>query len=171
MAELRDVIVHFCSQYPHKHELSNARLTKMVYLADWRSAITRGRQITSVEWVFKHFGPYVEDIRRLADSEPEFEVVKTRNPFGQAKELITVRAGTESPSLTDEERNVLDFVISTTSPMHWDDFIKLVYSTYPIVTRPRYSTLDLVALAKEYDSTKHLFEPRNRPLQSSGSES
>jgi hypothetical protein len=39
MAELKDIIAYYCKQYPHKAELSKARLTKMVYLADWKSAI------------------------------------------------------------------------------------------------------------------------------------
>jgi hypothetical protein len=52
MARLRDVVAYLCHEYPHKGELSKARLTKMVYLADWRSAIERGSQVTDIEWVF-----------------------------------------------------------------------------------------------------------------------
>ena len=35
MAKLVDVVGYLCEHYPHKAELSKARLTKMVYLADW----------------------------------------------------------------------------------------------------------------------------------------
>jgi hypothetical protein len=45
---------------------------------------------------------------------------------------------------------VLDFVIEQTAPLYWNDFIKLVYSTYPVVTQPRFLPLDLVKLALEY---------------------
>ena len=53
-------------------------------------------------------------------------------------------------TLSDNVKHVLDFVIEKTAPLSWDDFIKLVYSTYPIVTQPRYSTLNLVQLASLY---------------------
>lgn len=55
------------------------------------------------------------------------------------------------PSVTEEERELLDFVISTSASKNWDDFIKLVYSTYPIITQERFSKLDLVKLAGEYE--------------------
>lgn len=41
MAELKDVIACIYSSYPQKAKLSEARLKRMLYLADWRSAITR----------------------------------------------------------------------------------------------------------------------------------
>ena len=31
---LRDIVAYVCKNYPYKDELSNARVTKMVYLAD-----------------------------------------------------------------------------------------------------------------------------------------
>ena len=52
MTELKEVISYLVSKYPHKDELSNARLTKMIYLADWRHAITQGNQITDIRWFF-----------------------------------------------------------------------------------------------------------------------
>jgi hypothetical protein len=48
----------------------------------------------------------------------------------------------------------LDFVIEKTKDLEWNDFIRLIYSTYPIVTQDKYSKLDLVSLAKEYQKTK-----------------
>jgi len=35
--------------------------------------------------------------------------------------------------------------------LEWQDLLRLVYSTYPILSSERYSELDLVALAKEYE--------------------
>ncbi len=50
MAALKDIIAYYCDRYPHKEELSKARLTKMVYLADWKSAIVHGKQISDIKW-------------------------------------------------------------------------------------------------------------------------
>jgi hypothetical protein len=44
MATLGDVMAYLCEHYPHKDDLSKARLTKLVYLADWKSAIERGNR-------------------------------------------------------------------------------------------------------------------------------
>lgn len=87
---LRDIVAYVCKNYPYKDELSNARVTKMVYLADWRSAITRGKQLTDLEWEFSHYGPYVNNVIRVAEADPAFEVVTTKNPYGGQKDLFQV---------------------------------------------------------------------------------
>ena len=48
MATLTDIIYYLISNYPHKDELSNARVTKMVYLADWHAAVKLGHQLTYI---------------------------------------------------------------------------------------------------------------------------
>lgn len=150
MAELKQVMAYLCEQYPHKDELSKARLTKLVYLADWRSSILRQCQITTINWVFNHFGPYVDDIIALARSDGDFEVVKAATMFGEVKEVIRVREGVLRPLLNPQEKEILDFVIDSTKSMFWNAFIRLVYSTYPILSKPRFSQLNLVSIAQEY---------------------
>jgi uncharacterized protein YwgA len=156
MAELRDVAAYLCKHYPHKRELSKARLTKMVYLADWKSAITRNQPITNIEWIFNKYGPYVEDVVEIAKEDPAFTVDQNVNAAGDNKELITVKDDVEYPSLTESDKEILDFVIKTTSPKYWDAFIQLVYSTYPIVTQSRFSKLNLIELAQRYKEEKAL---------------
>lgn len=153
MAKLRDVLVYLVSRYPHKHELSKARVTKMVYLADWRSAIEYGRQMTPLRWTFNHYGPYLDDVVDTARTDSAFEVKESANPYGHPKEVIRL-VGDARADLTEQEKEVLDHVINETAPLYWNDFIRLVYSTYPVVTQPKYSELDLVGLAREYNATK-----------------
>jgi len=69
MSKLSTVLRFLCEKYPLKNELSNARLTKMVYLADWRSALMYGNQITDIEWYFDNFGPYVHDVVNTARTD------------------------------------------------------------------------------------------------------
>lgn len=148
--KLHDVIAYFCANYPFPDELSKARLTKMVYLADWRMAIDSGRQITDIEWVFNHYGPYVRVIERVAVSSPDFEVESGTNVFGAPKETIRVREGVNWPSLIAEEQEALDFVIEATEQLTFADFLSLVYSTYPVKTSAKYEHLDLPSLASQY---------------------
>lgn len=151
-------MAYICKNYPHEDELSNARVTKMVYLADWRSAIKRRQQITDITWQFNHYGPFVYDIRDVAKEDPAFEIVPTQNMYGSHKELIKVSSDVEYPSLDDEEIDVLDFVLDQTSKINWADFIKLVYSTYPVIAQERYTKLDLVDLAEEYEEITPLLD-------------
>jgi len=153
MAELKDIVAYLCDRYLHPKELSNARLTKMVYLADWKSAIERGEQLTNLSWEFSHYGPYVPDIIRLVRSAEDFEVERGQTIYGDQKELVRHKAEsdtTEYSSLEPEDKDLLDFVIRSVEDKSFNEFVKLVYSTYPIVTQERYTKLDLVSLAKEY---------------------
>lgn len=151
MGSLRDVVAYICKNYPRKDELSNGRVTKMVYLADWRSAIERNEQLTSITWRFDHYGPFVYDVLDAVREDPAFEVIPTRNMYGSQKDLLKADDDVDYPSLNAEEMEVLDFVMDGTASLNWSEFIKLVYSTYPIVTKERFSKLDLVKLADEYE--------------------
>jgi hypothetical protein len=150
MDELESIIAYLCAKYPHKDELSKSRLTKMVYLADWVAAMNYGKQLTGIDWVFNHFGPYVADVIQAISRSPDFEVVDTVNAFGSEKSLIVFRGSKNVPVSSSTEK-VLDFVIEKTAPLSWQSFIRLVYSTYPVLTQPRYAVLDLPKLAKDYE--------------------
>jgi len=63
MAAITDILAYILNRYPHAQEMSNARITKMVYLADWKHAIDSHRQISSINWVFNNYGPFVWDVK------------------------------------------------------------------------------------------------------------
>ena len=154
MNKLRQVMLYLCNMYPHKDELSNARLTKLIYLADWKSAIERGRQITEIEWEFSYYGPYVSDVIEIAESDNSFYVESETNPYGEKKSVIRCKRGARANHLDSAEVSILKKVIAATEDKTWDDFIRLVYSTYPIKTVPQFSQLDLPRLAKQYVSQR-----------------
>lgn len=151
MAILKDVMAYIIQHYPHSEELSNARLTKMVYLSDWHQSINLKRQITSIEWYFDNYGPFVWDIDKEAKANPDlFRIQSTNNYYGGNKSLYTLRTENYKPSLSKEESSSIDHVIEETKRLHWRQFINLVYSTYPIISSEKYSKLNLVEKAKEY---------------------
>lgn len=160
MGSLRDAVAYICKNYPHQDELSNARVTKMVYLADWKSAIERRKQLTDIKWRFDHYGPFVYDVRDVVEGDAAFEIVPTRNLYGSHKELLKVSDDVEYPSLNEDEIQVLDHVLEASAKLNWDQFIKLVYSTYPIVTHERYSELDLIRSAEEYEEIMPLLDAK-----------
>lgn len=149
MSTLHDVMAYLVWQYPYPGDLSNARLTKMIYLADWRTAIQEGRQITSIEWPFNHYGPYVHDVIEEARSSEDFSIESSETMYGSPKQVVKLRRDV-TPGLEPWEREALDHVIASTKDLTWAKFIELVYSTYPVVSQDRYTTLDLVDLAEDY---------------------
>jgi hypothetical protein len=147
-----DCVKYLFLHYPYHGELSKARVVKMIYLADWRSCLVRGCQITPIRWYFNHYGPYVSEIIDSIRNDQDFLIQSVTNMFGDSKELIILRNKQCEINISDEVSGILDYVISNTSNLSWDQFISLVYSTYPIVSQSRYSYLDLVQLSTEYKS-------------------
>ncbi|MDA8596294.1 Panacea domain-containing protein [Flavobacteriaceae bacterium] len=152
MEKTIDIIKYLYNKYPHPSELSKARLVKLVYLADWKSAITNEKQLTNIKWLYNHYGPYVEDIINEIRNDVNFEIVSGTNYLNQQKDLIKIINNTEPP-LKKETKKILDFVILKTKDLYWEEFINLVYSTYPIIKEEKFNHLDLVRLAKEYKNT------------------
>lgn len=155
MPPLQNVLQYIARKYPHPEELSNARLTKLVYLADWRSCLTRGKQITGLKWFFHNYGPFLPDIQSCAEAHPDlFIIEKLENYRGNPKTLFRDRPAASRLPLDPSVAELLDHVIDRTEKLNWEDFIRLVYGTYPIVASSRFTDLDLPALADEWNSKK-----------------
>lgn len=155
MADIKDIVAYFCKHYPHKEELSKARLTKLVYLADWKAAIERGKPLTDIEWIYNRYGPYVDDVAEIAmENDDLFSIDPTENYYGENKHVISLKNENYEPSLGDNDAPVLNHIISITEKRYWDDFLKLVYATYPIQHSERFDTLDLEKLADQYNSER-----------------
>lgn len=150
MTDVSDVAAYFCAHYPHKSELSKTRLTKLVYLADWKAANKIGRQVTNIKWYFHNYGPYVDDVINSVREDTRFEVVSSLNHYGDGKLEIKLTEGVSAPSnFSKEEKEILDEVIAETSPLYWNAFIKHVYATDPIESSDRYRYLNLLEFADQ----------------------
>ena len=144
MDQLTDIVAYLADKYPHKSELSKARITKLVYLADWRSVKAGQGQITDIKWYFHNFGPYVDDVVSAARKGRRTRVILTQNAYGDTKEQVEyVGPGEEGQGLSTSSRECLDAVIEDTQGLYWKAFIKHVYDTPPIAMSQRYTSLDL----------------------------
>ena len=152
--KLRSVLFYICRTYPHARELSKARVTKMIYLADWRSAVLDGDQLTRILWTFNHYGPYVDDVVRLAKRDAAFEVLVSENYYGSPMELLRLSGVGDDDELSARDRAIVQTVIDDSAHLYWNDFIAMVYATYPVKVRPRYEVLELPLLATEYRVTQ-----------------
>lgn len=150
MDKLQQVVAFFCSKYPYKSELSKARLTKLVYLADWFSSLIYGRQMTTISWVFNHYGPYVDDVFNSVSASSLFSVQSGINYFGSDKTLISYIGDARKIQLPKEDLELLEVIINKTQHLDYRQFIDFIYATYPVSSNERYSNLNLVGLAQRY---------------------
>lgn len=150
MTKLSHAIAYILKNYPYKDELSNARVTKMIYLADWHSLINGKPALSDIKWYFDNYGPFVWDVKNAVAESNFLKSKSTHNMFGQPKELISLRDQDFEPKIDTLDAATLDHVIKQTKSLNWAGFIKLVYSTYPVASSEKYSYLDLPKLAKKY---------------------
>lgn len=156
MVEVKELLAYLLIEYPEKLRdmLSKTRVTKLIYLCDWKHSIEYEKQITNIEWVFDNYGPFVWDVMDVVNSNPDLFTIHTSQTFyGSEKQTISIINESYSPKLELSEKKTADFVINATKSLNFDQFLKLVYSTYPIMTCERYSKLNLPKLAKLYKST------------------
>jgi len=148
--KLHDLMAFLYLKISHKADLSKARFTKLVYLADWKMSQRHGRSISNIEWLFNHYGPYVDDVVNLARDSTDFNVVVTRNAYGSIKEQVQFLGDINScNSIDNDELQVIEEVVRETDLLYFNDFINHVYSTYPVRESNRYSFLDLPKMAQK----------------------
>lgn len=152
MVELIDIISYILKYYPHKNELSNARLTKMIYLIDWRSAFDYGETITNINWYFDNYGPFVHDIEdTINDNLDIIQPIYTNTIYGTKKKLFVLKNDNICiDNVSENVQKIIDTIIEKTKGMYWQQFINFVYSTYPIITSERYTYLNLLQKAVQY---------------------
>ncbi|ENK2082238.1 SocA family protein [Vibrio alginolyticus] len=150
MAKIKDVTAYICAKYPYKNELSKARVTKLVYLVDWKSAQKYRKQMTKIQWYFHNFGPYVDAVIDSAAKDSRFDIKSSSTMYGDSKTLLSVdESKNYRKGLSQDEMVLIDDVIDETKDLYWDSFIKHVYDTYPIKSSDRYQDLNLVSLSKK----------------------
>ena len=156
MAELKDVMAWIIKTYPHQSELSNARLTKMVYLSDWHHTVYSNARMTDIDWYFDNHGPFVWDVKNKASEEQDwFRIIETTNMYGSRKSVIKLRnQNFDGAVLSDSEKSSISKMVDRTKGLYWDDFITFVYSTFPILISEKYSNLDLEVFAMKFREEK-----------------
>ena len=148
--KLKDVLSYIVKNYPYSDDLTKTRTTKLVYLVDWEYTKKYGHQLTSIEWFFDHYGPYVSDVLDEADKDRRISIKKTKSNFGTVKYMVMPKFTKNDIvySLTADEIEVIDDVIEKTKLLSWNQFIRYVYDTSPIKNSEKYEKLDLLKYVK-----------------------
>lgn len=154
MADLRDIIYEVLWENG-KYSDSKARLTKTVYLIDWVYACNHQRQLTDIRWYYDYYGPFVYDVVNTAKQHPSlFKINESVNTHGGITTTISINDVNYAPTIPQEDKDLIDSIVRSIKKYDFDEFIKLVYSTYPVMTSDQYTYLNLVEKAKEYKASK-----------------
>lgn len=107
------------------------RKIQMLYLADWKHCLVYKKQLTELQWYYNFCGPYSFELQKILEKSdyPNIDITF---------EL-----------LTEEEKGILDFVLRKIPELNGREFTRLVYSTYPVMKKDKYTNFDLPELAIE----------------------
>ena len=100
-------------------------VARLVYLVDWRSALTIQRQTTAVEWRIDGRGP------RLGLMEAASRVVRAERKL---LDRIMPTPTRRLPDLAAGDVDSLDHVLKEAARMDRLQLVRLVMSTYPVMT-------------------------------------
>lgn len=100
-------------------------VARMVYLVDWRSALTLGRQTTDMEWRIDGRGPRLRLIENTARM--------IRRDRTLLERILPFRVG-RLPCLDDGDVASLTHVIDAAATLDRLQLVRLVMSTYPVMT-------------------------------------
>lgn len=151
--DLITLLQRVCSRYPGPARLSALRLTQTLYLIDWRSSLTRGRQVTDLTWQYHDLGPWTDEVMQAISARPElFRIKVSKSLFSESRSTVELAAPPSRQKFEPEVEEIVEFVLDSTSHLEMRKFLDLVFLTYPIATQQSFastdSSLDLVALAR-----------------------
>lgn len=153
MAGCRKVIKYLFKHHPNPAMLDDLpTLVGILYLVDWRSCIEQDKQLSHIQWQI-HDGELRmgnEAVRSVMEALAKVKV----NPDA----LYTRPLGAKA-------KEVLEFVIQTSLKSTPADLIRLIYSTYPLISTEDVEELDLVELAKEYNEIKRFLSSEYQDTQ------
>ena len=146
-------IVSYCEQ--NNIEITLYRLYRTVYLIDWIFCINRDKQFTDIIWFFDNYCPYSKKILSLLSNNNDlFSLTKIVDKQGIPRiKIILLKKGLII-DFSEDERYIINFVLSKTSKFSQDELKNLVYSTYPLKTTKRYSFFNILEKARKYKELK-----------------
>src|SRR5260221_13175752 len=136
MKDTTEALAYIVSRATGTVPLTLLRITTLLYMADWRSALTLKRQITDIGWI----QPFVVKL-------PEIGKLLTEMGVSVSDQLVT---GLPEPpiaaKLSSDAQGCIDFVLNVEIQRGWTEVFRLAYSTYPMFSQPAHAPLDLVTL-------------------------
>lgn len=140
MNKIKPALIHLFQNHARPESLSNARLVRMVYLADLNSCKKNGTPISDVLWNKVPFSQVESQLIELVKDDPNFLLVPFKNSFGMDKQLIRIKQSLEpQEDLKSSEKQALNEVLYKTSELSWDELLVFTENSSLPVSRARRS--------------------------------
>ena len=150
MERVINIIGYLYLQYPNSNQLSISRVMKLLYLIEWRFAITKLEKLTDIEWLQTEYGPFYKSLRSIFNESSNFEVIIKIDDNNKEQLVINFLNKKENFNLRNDTKEVIDFVISHCQNYSWTELNTLVNSTFGVLNTPQGQLINLVILAKQY---------------------
>jgi hypothetical protein len=154
MEKVINIIDYLYLKYPNSNQLSISRVMKLLYLVEWRFAITKFQKLTDIEWMQTEYGPFYKALRGIFNESSNFEVLIKLDNNKNEQTIITFLDRKESLKLKDDTKEVVDFVIKHCKDYSWKELNNLVNSTFGVLNTKQGQIIDLVSLAIIYMKKK-----------------
>lgn len=150
MERLINILDYLYLNYPNANQLSISRVMKLLYLIEWRYAITKFEKLTDIEWMQTEFGPYYKSLRVIFSESSNFEVSIKLDDNKKEQIVITFLNKKNNLNIKNDAKQVVDFVIQHCKDYSWQELNNLVNSTYSVLNTPQGHMIDIVTMAKKY---------------------
>lgn len=80
-----NILHYLVDKYPYPDDLTRLRVTKLIYLIDWKAVQKTGQQLTNITWSLGQYGPTTETIVETVDKNPGLTFLETVSNFGTKK--------------------------------------------------------------------------------------
>lgn len=150
MERVINILDYLYLQYPNSNQLSISRVMKLLYLTEWRFAITKFKKLTDIEWMQTEYGPFYNSLRIIFNESSNFEVSIKLDDNKKEQTVITFLNKKENLNLKDDTKEVVDFVIRHCKSYSWKELNALVNSTYGIINTQQGQIIDILGLARKY---------------------
>ena len=150
MERVINILDYLYVKYPNSNQLSISRVMKLLYLIEWKFAITRFEKLTDIEWLNTEYGPFYKSLRRIFNESSNFTVTIKLDESGREQTIIFFLNKKDSINLKSETIDVIDFVIEHCKSYSWTELNNLVNSTYGVLNTPQGQIIDILKLANDY---------------------
>jgi hypothetical protein len=150
MEKIIDILIYLYRNYPNSNELSFSRVMKLVYLIEWKFAITKFEKLTDITWTLTKYGPYYNNLIKIFEESSNFEFKTKIDDKNNQQIIIKYLKVDKDLSLKDETKIVIDFAIQHCKDLSWVELTNIVNSTYGIINSNQNEIIDITYLAKKY---------------------
>ena len=150
MERVINIIDYLYLNYPNSNQLSLSRVMKLLFLIEWRFAITKFEKLTDVEWMQTEYGPFYKALRNIINESSNFEISIKLDDNNREQIVIVFLNKKEDINLNEETKEVVNFVIVHCKDYSWSELNNLVNSTFGVLNTQQGHIIDVVNQAIKY---------------------